>query len=655
MLSPKDGAVLIVDSVEAVEGLLHEETQSFLKTKGLKTEQPDWYTPAKTIFVYKIPHWISTKQEKEILAEINRCNIPLIATKITLIQRKNARSNDRMSMKIEFTTEEMATIALQRGLRFFDISHRLDLMERERSNKIPQCFKCFEYSHTSNECARKFALCSICGFDHHFSKCNRSNNPSCINCGGNHIAISKYCQIRQELIEKRERERQNLRNKNMQPPPSSIPSQTQYHVEFPHLPASPIDPQSPLIDDNYWAFRLNTIAKYAELMAKEDGHMYLDIINVFLHEHKLPTIPDPLMKIKKNREEHARKHKKPKVPEKPVYNVIDQESSKKEESTNKDDQNSFNPPTTYDQNSSYLPSLSTSYIQQGQIPLSQCDYNQTSYYSQKSTSDDNIVYSLNGTGPGIPPSLPPPLPDSFKIDQLRQNIHERKLRLLNRGKQTKHNETNQEDNNKGKDVIEPESDNDSIFGGQNPNNNNNNNNNGRESEEEPFFDDNSTDSWAQNSETMTRLTPPNSSQQKDLNHLKDLPQNSSDDRESDYHENCNSLEKGSKLNENNAEEYSDSEDSEQSSVKRLVIVSDDEVEEDAEVKLVLSSDTPTISESFEKDIGKAVAKKILEKANFLKTNKIKEEEAKKSEVKEKKGKLKNTETTKRNTRKTANK
>ena len=132
----KDGAVLIVDCIEAVEGLLHEKTQAFLQTKGLKTAQPDWYMPVKTIFVYKIPHWIATKPEKEILTEVNRCNAPLKASKITIIQRKNARPNDRMSMKVEFLTEEMATVALQRGLKYYDISHRIDLMEREKSNKI---------------------------------------------------------------------------------------------------------------------------------------------------------------------------------------------------------------------------------------------------------------------------------------------------------------------------------------------------------------------------------------------------------------------------------------------------------------------------------------------------------------------------------------
>ena len=154
--------------------------------------------------------------------------------------------------------------------------------------------------------------------------------------------------------------------------------------------------------------------------------------------------------------------------------------------------------------------------------------------------------------------------------------------------------------------------------------------------------------------------PPNNSQNNDdliysqnhkVSQQKSQEDNDLSGSESEYSNNGNTIEEERKDKENKLE-LSDSDDSDKSSDNRLVIVSDDEIE-DQEVKQVLSSHTPTISESFEKDIGKAVAKKILEKARFLKNNKGKEDESEKPGAKAMKEKPKKPETTKRNTRKTS--
>jgi hypothetical protein len=65
---------------------------------------------------------------------------------------------------------------------------------------VLQCYKCMNFGHTSKFC-KKTTICSICGGDHSFKDCDSTENPICVNCKGDHIAISNMCPIKKRKLE----------------------------------------------------------------------------------------------------------------------------------------------------------------------------------------------------------------------------------------------------------------------------------------------------------------------------------------------------------------------------------------------------------------------------------------------------------------------
>lgn len=65
---------------------------------------------------------------------------------------------------------------------------------------VIQCFKCLNFGHMSKFC-KKMTVCSICGQSHSYKECENIDNPFCVNCKGNHVALSKSCPIKMKKIE----------------------------------------------------------------------------------------------------------------------------------------------------------------------------------------------------------------------------------------------------------------------------------------------------------------------------------------------------------------------------------------------------------------------------------------------------------------------
>ena len=61
-----------------------------------------------------------------------------------------------------------------------------------------QCFKCQRFDHDQRNCRNEIA-CLRCGKAHHHSECKNDSQLCCVNCGGNHAAVSRSCRtMRQE-------------------------------------------------------------------------------------------------------------------------------------------------------------------------------------------------------------------------------------------------------------------------------------------------------------------------------------------------------------------------------------------------------------------------------------------------------------------------
>ena len=73
-----------------------------------------------------------------------------------------------------------------------------------KKRDIPQCLKCQEYGHTKNYCF-KCPVCVKCANKHLTSDCpikEKISDVKCANCGGNHPASYKGCDVRKQLQQK---------------------------------------------------------------------------------------------------------------------------------------------------------------------------------------------------------------------------------------------------------------------------------------------------------------------------------------------------------------------------------------------------------------------------------------------------------------------
>lgn len=68
---------------------------------------------------------------------------------------------------------------------------------------VLQCFKCLKFNHSAKVC-RGSQMCSSCAGQHSYKECD-VEEIVCINCGGNHLAISRDCPIKKQKFEENKR------------------------------------------------------------------------------------------------------------------------------------------------------------------------------------------------------------------------------------------------------------------------------------------------------------------------------------------------------------------------------------------------------------------------------------------------------------------
>lgn len=95
-----------------------------------------------------------------------------------------------------------------------------------------QCFKCFKFNHGAKYC-KSSQKCSICSEEHHYLSCTNNDKIKCINCSGQHLAISRDCPIKRNKLMER-----NNKNNYAKALSSSYSTNIveNYNREFPALP-----------------------------------------------------------------------------------------------------------------------------------------------------------------------------------------------------------------------------------------------------------------------------------------------------------------------------------------------------------------------------------------------------------------------------------
>ena len=79
----------------------------------------------------------------------------------------------------------------------------------EVKKKLTQCYKCFSFNHIARNCAKNRVCPFCCGYheekDCEIKKNNETNKFKCVNCDGNHSAVSKECNVYKKVVTSREK------------------------------------------------------------------------------------------------------------------------------------------------------------------------------------------------------------------------------------------------------------------------------------------------------------------------------------------------------------------------------------------------------------------------------------------------------------------
>ena len=131
-----------------------------------------------------------------------------------------------------------------------DIPEKINIgyLKKETRPYIPnpqRCFQCQKFWHTKNSCKGK-AVCAGCGEEgHNVDDCQ--NDPKCVNCEGDHRAISKDCPIwkqEKDIVTLKYKENISFADARKRVQPISDPSKNSYATvtQTPPQSARPLQP-----------------------------------------------------------------------------------------------------------------------------------------------------------------------------------------------------------------------------------------------------------------------------------------------------------------------------------------------------------------------------------------------------------------------------
>lgn len=145
-----------------------------------------------------------------------------------------------------------------------------------KRREIPQCKRCQRFGHTQNNCGRSFR-CVKCTGNHSTTSCpkpNRDTPATCTNCGEDHPANYKGCQVYRHLLEKkfpalRKREFNNLHPTSRPTTPNYVRDNFSYAKAAQSQKNHPIHNEDPSLnqpeDKNAIAFMKQSFEELKEM------------------------------------------------------------------------------------------------------------------------------------------------------------------------------------------------------------------------------------------------------------------------------------------------------------------------------------------------------------------------------------------------------
>jgi hypothetical protein len=114
---------------------------------------------------------------------------------------KEATLKRASSIVVEFKDPEMANAAIYTGLAWNSHIHQCQLYDR--SCRIKQCFRCYDYGHIGTLCSKP-QFCGYCAERHESKHCQQKGvegfTPRCVVCKSDHTAWSNACPARRKEL-----------------------------------------------------------------------------------------------------------------------------------------------------------------------------------------------------------------------------------------------------------------------------------------------------------------------------------------------------------------------------------------------------------------------------------------------------------------------
>ena len=252
-----------------------------LKLLGFELVEGQAQISARTILARKIDDYLLKKTPEDLRAEIEAKNNVAIDD-LRVIAKAHM-------LKIRFRTRQEAQTTTQKGMKLFSqiIPHYNTNIEQYLP--VTQCYKCYKFTHRTNQCKESDLTCSKCAAKGHGYQNCQVTTLKCINCNGDHPAVSFRCQVK----------------KNAQQQQNSTTHTTQTNNSYakaatPSTP-TPTAPPSPPTQNTTTTtttttdkqFLTDFIIKYSIEISGGDLQKQAEVMNTLLVQNNCPTISFP--------------------------------------------------------------------------------------------------------------------------------------------------------------------------------------------------------------------------------------------------------------------------------------------------------------------------------------------------------------------------
>ena len=209
-------------------------------------------------------------------------------------------NSSKTTLKIILQQNEHADYAMAQGIRLRLVWIDLINITKQKDDEIRQCFKCFKFEHYTNQCERPLPICSICSGDHHFKNCPNPTIKKCVNCSGDQIAIARGCPTRRKELAQQINNAipphpiqptaqanapPNIHSTETFPPlrnPTTTNNNNTHTNNAPATDNSTTQKTTNPFMEHEWEITLKIAQTFAEMAARGDPNIYLEVMNEFL-------------------------------------------------------------------------------------------------------------------------------------------------------------------------------------------------------------------------------------------------------------------------------------------------------------------------------------------------------------------------------------